>query len=308
MPSKTSTKLATPTGERLVLIPRNLIEPNPRNPRSYFNPKALAELARCIEEEGQQTPVDVMVLDRPSKTGALYQLIEGERRWRATAMISRDFQLRAIVKEIKDENDQYIRSGIANLGREGYTYMDAARLLENIRNIRQCTQAKLAVICGKDEFWVSRHLSLLKLHPKLQQALEPSTPKKDKVPFTLAVELSKFPLDKQIETWKDVKGKKLNIARSKDVVLTRLRSLGPGVVDGRSMGGDRPLRRLKMACDRLYQDSAMIESMSVNQYVDLLKNRHVVEVQIILDQLQKTTRLIAKAYEKITKAKGQVAS
>src|ERR1700728_3125508 len=78
-----------------------LIEPNPRQPRQVFDDEALSELVHSIREFGLMQPIVVRALDAPS--GARYQLVMGERRWRA-AQTARLTAIPTIVRETADDN------------------------------------------------------------------------------------------------------------------------------------------------------------------------------------------------------------
>ena len=85
------------------------IEPNPRQPRQNFDPEALEELAQSIRENGVITPITLR------KTGETYQIIAGERRWRA-ARLAGLHEIPAVVLDV-DEDTAYALALIENLQR-----------------------------------------------------------------------------------------------------------------------------------------------------------------------------------------------
>ncbi len=290
--------------ENVILIPRTSIEPNPRNPRKNFNAKRLVLLAKSIELSGQLTPIDVRRMNTRGSAGKPFQLIEGERRWRATAMIDPNFKLRAIVKEVSNDDRQFIMSCIANLGREDYTHMEAARLLRDMMEIEKCTQTTLAELCAHTEFWVSQHLSLLKLDSRIQKLLEPDTPKDDRVPFSLAVDLAAAPKDKQMLMLQKVKKGKLRVGHARDYVKSQLRGM-PGV-DGRRQNSERPYRKLTLTLERIRQDAARIAATTTNDYKSVLVHRSRADVKFLAAQLAEASKLLLDVREKIIVA-GRVA-
>ena len=146
----------TPVGIRL-----SDIEPNPRQPRQDFEPVALEELAQSIRENGIITPITLR------KTGDTYQIIAGERRWRASRLAGLT-EIPAIVLDV-DENTAYALAIIENLQREDLNPMEA----EGYRRLTQelgLTQEQAALRVGRSRPAVANALRLLSL-PKSVEAL-----------------------------------------------------------------------------------------------------------------------------------------
>ncbi|NCB05080.1 MAG: ParB/RepB/Spo0J family partition protein, partial [Clostridia bacterium] len=99
-------------------IPLRDIEPNPHQPRTYFDDGALAELSESIRQNGVITPITVR------KTGETYQIIAGERRWRASRLAGLE-EIPAVVLEV-DEQTGYLLALIENLQREDLNPMEEA--------------------------------------------------------------------------------------------------------------------------------------------------------------------------------------
>ena len=105
IPTEANDPSKAPVGVRL-----SDIEPNPRQPRQDFDAAALEELAQSIRENGVITPITLR------KTGDTYQIIAGERRWRASRMAGLH-EIPAIVLDV-DEQTGYALALIENLQRE----------------------------------------------------------------------------------------------------------------------------------------------------------------------------------------------
>ena len=147
----------TPVGIRL-----SDIEPNPRQPRQDFEPVALEELAQSIRENGIITPITLR------KTGDTYQIIAGERRWRASRLAGLT-EIPAIVLDV-DENTAYALALIENLQREDLNPMEEAEGYRRLTQELGLTPEQAALRVGRSRPAVANALRLLSL-PKSVEAL-----------------------------------------------------------------------------------------------------------------------------------------
>jgi ParB family transcriptional regulator, chromosome partitioning protein len=142
----------------------DLIEPSPYQPRTRFREEALDELARSIKTSGIIQP---LVL-RP--IGNRYQLIAGERRWRAAQRAGLN-KVSAIVRQVPDELALEMTL-VENIQREDLNAIEAARAFERLMDEFQLTQEAVAERTGKDRATVANSIRLLKLEPKIQEWIE----------------------------------------------------------------------------------------------------------------------------------------
>jgi len=142
----------------------DLIEPSPYQPRTRFREEALDELARSIQASGIIQPLVV----RP--IGKRYQLIAGERRWRA-AQRAGLAKIAVIVREVPDELALEMTL-VENIQREDLNAMEAARAFERLMDEFQLTQESVAERTGKDRATVANSIRLLKLEPTIQDWIE----------------------------------------------------------------------------------------------------------------------------------------
>ncbi len=142
----------------------DLIDPNPYQPRTRFREEALEELARSIRASGIIQPL----LLRPH--GARYQLIAGERRWRAAqrAGLSR---VPAMIREVAEELALEITL-VENIQREDLNPIEQARAFERLMAEFKLTQEDVAERTGKDRATVANAVRLLKLEKPLQDLIE----------------------------------------------------------------------------------------------------------------------------------------
>ena len=138
------------------------ISPNPRQPRQVFEEEAMAELVFSIKEVGLLQPVVV----RPLGDGR-YELIMGERRWRATQEAGLD-TIPAIVRETGD--DDLLRDALLeNLHRAQLNPLEEAAAYQQLLDDFGCTHEQLAGRIGRSRPQISNTLRLLKLSPAVQR-------------------------------------------------------------------------------------------------------------------------------------------
>jgi len=142
----------------------DLIEPSPYQPRTRFREEALDELARSIKSSGIIQPLVV----RP--IGNRFQLIAGERRWRAAQRAGLT-KVSAIVRQVPDELALEMTL-VENIQREDLNAIEAARAFERLMDEFQLTQESVAERTGKDRATVANSIRLLKLEPTIQDWIE----------------------------------------------------------------------------------------------------------------------------------------
>jgi ParB family chromosome partitioning protein len=142
----------------------DLIDPSPYQPRTRFREEALAELTRSIQASGIIQPLVV----RP--VGTRFQLIAGERRWRA-AQRAGLARVSAIVRHVPDELAVEMTL-VENIQREDLNAIEAARAFARLLEEFQLTQEAVADRTGKDRTTIANSIRLLKLEPKIQDWIE----------------------------------------------------------------------------------------------------------------------------------------
>lgn len=150
----------------IVHLDVDALTPNIHQPRSHFDQVALEELAASIKAQGLIQPVLVRPLDTPGK----YEIVAGERRWRAGKMAGLS-QIECIVRKM-DEYESMAIALIENLQREDLNPMEEARALGQIKEHFEITQEELADKIGKSRPAVTNSLRLLKLPERIQAMLE----------------------------------------------------------------------------------------------------------------------------------------
>ena len=146
-------------------IPLDQIDPNPFQTRSHIDQEQLAELAASISANGVVQPI----LVRPLANGR-FQLIAGERRWRASEKAGKK-TIPAILRQVSDEQAMEITI-VENLQRADLNPMEQARAFERLSREFHMTQEQMAVRTGKDRATVANFLRLLRLPSGVQSRVE----------------------------------------------------------------------------------------------------------------------------------------
>ena len=149
----------------ILRIPVDMIEPNPYQPRMNFNQEALDELADSIKTLGLIQPITV----RKTASGR-YQIISGERRFRASRLAGMDM----IPAYIRDANDQGMleMAIVENIQRENLDPIEVAMSYQRLIEECKLTQEQMAFRVGKKRASVTNFLRLLKLPAKIQHDLK----------------------------------------------------------------------------------------------------------------------------------------
>jgi ParB family transcriptional regulator, chromosome partitioning protein len=146
-------------------VPLDRIEANPEQPRLAIDQEALNELAASIREHGVLQPV--LVRPMSGGRGARYQLIAGERRWRAARQAGLD-AIPALIEQIDDDTALEIAI-IENLQREDLSPLDEAVMYERMTKDHGYSVRKLAQKIGKDKGYVENRLRLADAPPEVKE-------------------------------------------------------------------------------------------------------------------------------------------
>ncbi|GMA48169.1 ParB/RepB/Spo0J family partition protein [Tetragenococcus muriaticus] len=145
--------------EKIVELSLNELRPNPYQPRKTFEEKSLQELANSIEKSGVFQPIIVR-----KSTVKGYEIIAGERRFRASKLAKRE-TIPAIIRDFDEEAMMQV-AVLENLQREDLNPLEEAEAYEMLMNNLHLTQAEVAERLGKSRPYIANYLRLLTL-PKL---------------------------------------------------------------------------------------------------------------------------------------------
>lgn len=151
------------TTDEVKNIPVHEIVPSPYQPRTVFDDERINELCQTIKTHGVIQPIIVRI--RNSK----YEIIAGERRWRAVKKLGLD-SIPAIIREFNDAQAASIAL-IENLQREGLTAIEEASAYQQLIELHELTQESLAQRLGKSQSTIANKIRLLQLCEPVKQAL-----------------------------------------------------------------------------------------------------------------------------------------
>ena len=146
-------------------IPISMIEANPNQPRREFDESALRELAASIKEIGLVTPITLR-----QTPGGKYQIIAGERRWRASQMAGLT-AIPAYIRTVEDDNVMEMAL-VENIQREDLNAIEIALAYQHLAETTGMTQEKISTRVGKSRTSVTNYMRLLKLPAQIQMALK----------------------------------------------------------------------------------------------------------------------------------------
>jgi len=160
-----TSEVKTQGSSNLNEIPIGQIEPNPDQPRREFDPTAMEELAASIGNMGIIAPITLRQV-APDR----YQIIAGERRWRASQMAGLT-SIPAYIRTVEDENVMELAL-VENIQREDLNAIEIALAYEHLAETTGMTQEKISERVGKSRTAVTNYMRLLKLPAQIQMALK----------------------------------------------------------------------------------------------------------------------------------------
>ena len=147
----------------IIEIPIERIIPNPNQPRTHFDSKALKELAQSISELGVIQPITVR------KVHDKFELISGERRYRASQMIGLT-KIPAFIR-LADDREMLEMALVENIQREDLDAIEIALTYQRMIDDVNLTQEEMSQRVGKERSTVTNYLRLLKLDPIVQTGI-----------------------------------------------------------------------------------------------------------------------------------------
>ena len=223
-----------PKEDRFELISVKIIRRNPEQPRQHFDPQALQDLAYSIGDIGQLQAIIVREVIGDDR--CKFEIIEGERRWRACQMAN-VLKIKAIVTHVENADHQFEMSAAANFSRQDHTELEEANAIERIMRTRGRNATQVARAFGKSVQWVTVRLRLLKLDLNVQAFMSP-TRGRNRLQAMVAAHLSDFPAELQIELATQIVEKPLKTAQA--LHLIRQHTAAIAVQTGKKRVGRKP--------------------------------------------------------------------
>lgn len=203
-------------GDSVFWIDADKIEPNPFQPRRDFDSGALKELSLSIREHGILQPITVTKRDIETPTGldVRYQLVAGERRWRAAKLAGLS-QIPALIRRgIPDDRIRLELALIENVQREDLNPVERARAFKRLVDEFNLVQREIAGRIGKSREMVANTLRLLALPEEMQRAIESEIITEG---HGRAILMAGDELAKQMQVFQGVVGDRLNVREAESL-------------------------------------------------------------------------------------------
>jgi len=236
------------------------IAPNPNQPRKNFDEAAFSELVASIREVGLLQPVVV----RPKEDG--YELIAGERRWRA----AREAGLAEIPAIIKDSSDleSLEIALVENLQREDLNAMEEANAYTYLADVFNMKQEEIATRVGKNRTTVANTIRLLRLNPEVQQMVVDGLISSGHARALLSIEDN----DQQLKVAQKIVGRGLTVRQIENTI---------------QLMNTEPQKREEQAQPKAFKDISerLSQAFSAKVNVKMVGKKGKIEISFPLDQL-----------------------
>jgi ParB family chromosome partitioning protein len=205
--SSSSASAGAATGS-IVRIPVDLIVVNPKQPRRDFDEAALKELSESIALHDIIQPVTVIKL-----SAGKYQLISGERRWRASKMAGLK-DIPSYVRTVTDNQEMLELALLENLQRENLNAIEIALSYKMLMDECELTQEQVAERMKKERSTVANYLRMLKLPPDIQKAVRDGNLSMGHARAIISLEL----IDQQLYVFRETQQKGLSVRQVEQLV------------------------------------------------------------------------------------------
>ena len=202
----TTAEVKTEGSSNLSEVEINLIDPNPNQPRREFDQDALQELANSIRELGIIQPITLRMV------GNRYQIIAGERRWRASQLAGLQ-KIPAYIVSVEDQSVMEMAL-VENIQREDLNAIEIALAYQHLAEATGMTQAKISDRVGKSRAAVTNYLRLLKLPAQVQMALKNHEIEMGHARALLAIDSP----SQQIKLFREVQQQQLSVRKVEELV------------------------------------------------------------------------------------------
>jgi len=245
-----ATATATTNQEEVRQIPIDKIVSSPYQPRTIFDDERIEELAQTISEHGIIQPIVVR------KVGDTYELIAGERRWRATTKLGFE-TIPAIIRELSDQQAASVAL-IENLQREGLTPIEEAIAYQQLLELHGLTQESLAQRLGKGQSTIANKLRLLNLPQPVQESLMQRKISERHARALLSLGQAQEEL--QLKVLAEITEKELNVKQTE----ARIKSLQEAQVPVKKPRKLSFSRDVRLAVNTIRQSLDMIKSSGIS--------------------------------------------
>ena len=270
--------------KQIVDIDITLLQANPLQPRGLITPESLAELAESLKEHGVLEPLVV------AKTPAGYQIIAGERRWRAAKLIG----LKTVPVLIKETTPQGMleMALVENVQREDLNAIDRAQAFIRLMKEFALTNKEIAQRIGKSPAYISNSIKLLNLPDALKDGLLSGLITEGHARALASIEDTKL----MIEAYKVILRESGSVRRAEDVAR-RTKSKAGQIVKGTV----RPPHVISDETDQIRDGIHQSLGGDNGTIIKLSRSRAESRLLIVLKgKIEETEEKLQKIYKKLT--------
>ncbi len=238
----TGSEVRTQGSSNLNEIVISQIEPNPNQPRREFDQEALQELANSIREVGIIQPITLRQMENGK-----YQIIAGERRWRASQLAGLT-SIPAYIRTVEDEGVMEMAL-VENIQREDLNAIEVALAYQHLTETTGMTQDKISKRVGKSRAAVTNFLRLLKLPAQVQMALKNHEIDMGHARALLAIDSPST----QIKLFKEIQKQQYSVRKVEEMVQALKNGENIKTVTGKMTGRAQLPEEFSLLKDRLAQ-------------------------------------------------------
>lgn len=284
-------------------VPLAEVQPDSKQPRTYFKPAALNALAASIKTVGQRTPIEVRRL--PKGSAAKFEIIDGERRWRACQLAGVK-TIRVCIEEAEiDHRQQHHLSLVSNFLREGHTHVEISNALQYQVECQEKTGGSRAQAIkdlmenlGRSEAWVWTYLSLQKIIPRVQEKMHPDTPDRQLLRFGEANVLAQLPDNLQWNAYRELLKVpvKSRLKRARDLVQELTGVPRP------ARSASKIKRQVESFVERLSADMERILELKQSEFHKSIGEMPTAELELFQDALKQCgthLKFLSNAIERV---------
>ncbi len=278
-----------------------LIRPFANQPRKYFDPTELQNLADSIAEFGQQEAGWVKELIGKDAAMHKYELVDGERRWQALQLAGIS-TMKVIVIDVENEEHQFLLSVIGNFGGAEHGPLEIAQAIARFKKNGRSTD-NIRKIFGKSVGWVYQYLKIAEqLHPSVQDMMSQKIPEDERLTFSTALVVADVPQELQEEIARVIVSQKLKLIQAKDYVHRE--GVRVGFVTkspGRTPSNDYAV--VRNFINRVQRETGVFGKKPDNFFKDMFAHREDADHEQILLDLEENIKALKVLVTRIRSAK-----
>jgi len=274
--------------KQVIDIDVNQLQPNPLQPRGIISSQSLTELASSIKEHGVLEPLVV------AHTPAGYQIVAGERRWRATKLAG--LKLVPVIVKETDPKGMLEMALVENVQREDLNSLERAKAFRKLIDEFSLTSREIAKRISKSSAYVSNSLNLLTLPDALKDGLLSGLISEGHARALLAIREPKL----MIEVYKIILKESASVRRAED--LARRFKAKAGIVDYKSNLLEKTRHIISEETDSMQADMEKI--LGTRARVKIIRSQRQTKIFIILNGTpEKTQENLEKVYNGLMKSR-----